>query len=111
MALLNLTNHREHPTHPAYMVFFFTNTDAADSFEILLAANAVFYERDREDEGQQRHLFAVRKVDFDLADRLNYQAIGQHRKKFIPNPVFRYGVLVFTLLMILIAIIGAMKAR
>lgn len=109
MALLNLTNHRDHPTNPAYVVFFYGNKDVADDFEILLAANGIHYERDQEDEGQQRHLFGVRKVDFKAADSLNYQAIGKHRSRFIPNTYFRNFVLIFTLLAIVLAIIGAIK--
>ncbi len=110
MAMVNLTNYRDHPTNPTYMVFFFHNKNAADSFEELLLINVVDFERAREDEGRERHLFGVKKTEFHKAEKLNYEAIGRHRQKFIGNRFLRIAVLFFTLVVLLLAIIGAYKA-
>lgn len=110
MSLVNLTNYRDHPTNPSYVVFFFHNKDAADSFEELLLINAVDFERAREDEGRERHLFGVRKSEFRMAEKLNYEAIGRHRQKFIGNRFLRMAVLFITFFVLLLAIIGAYKA-
>lgn len=92
------------------MVFFFQRDKVADSFEELLLINAVDFQRDREDAGQMRHLFGVRKTEFRKAEALNYQAMGKHRSPFIPNKIFRYFVLFFTLVILALAAIGAYRS-
>lgn len=110
MALLNLQNHRDHPSNPVYLVYFFSRQPAADYFEELLIKNNIHYERGLEDEGGGRHLFGVRKNDQYLVEKLNYEALGKHREKFIPNVYFRYFILFFTFLLLILAIIGALKS-
>jgi len=110
MSLVNLTNYRDHPSNPSYVVFFFHRKEVADSFEELLLINMIDFERAHDDAGHDRHLFGIRKMEFQAAERLNYQAIGKHRKGFIPNRFLRIFVLLFTLAVLIIAIIGAYLA-
>lgn len=110
MSLVNLTNYRDHPTNGSYVVFFFQRDEVADSFEEMLLINAVDFQRDREEEGQRRHLFGVRKTEFKKAEALNYQAMGRHRSPFIPNKIFRYFVLFFTLIILALAVLGALRS-
>lgn len=110
MSLVNLTNYRDHPSDPSYVVFFFHRKEVADAFEELLLINMIDFERAFDDDGYERHLFGVRKVEFTRAEKLNYQAIGRHRKGFIPNRYLKIFVLVFTLAVLLLALIGAYKA-
>ena len=110
MSLVNLTNYHDHPTNIAYVVFFFNTKEVADTFEDLLLINAVDFERDQEDGGMERHLFGIRKNEFELAERLNYDALGKHRKRFIPNWYLRMVILMFTLIVVALAVIGAIRA-
>lgn len=110
MSLVNLTNYRDHPTNPSYVVFFFNRKEVADTFEELLLINAIDFERAKEDEGRERHLFGVRKVEFSAAERLNYDALGRHRNRFIPQKFLRMAILMFTLFLLILALIGAYKA-
>lgn len=110
MSLLNLQNHRDHPTNPVYFVYFFSRQPAADYFEQLLIKNNIHYERDLEDEGGGRHLFGIKKNDQYLVEKLNYEALGRHREKFIPNKFIRLFILFFTSLLLILAIIGALKS-
>lgn len=110
MSLVNLTNYRDHPTNPSYMVFFFHRKEVADTFEELLLIHMVDFERAFEDEGRERHLFGVRKLEFRAAEKLNYEALGRHRNQFIPNRYLRIFVLLLTISLIMLALIGAYRA-
>ncbi len=110
MSLLNLTNYNDHPTNRAYVVFFFSRKEVADTFEELLLINAIDFVRDQEDEGVKRHLFGVLKTEFPKAEKLNYQALGKHRSRFIGNLYVRLAILVITLLMVAIAVTGALMS-
>jgi hypothetical protein len=110
MALLNLQNHREHPSNPLYFVYFFSKKASADYFEELLIRHNIHFERAVEEGGGERHLFGVKKIDQSRVEPLNYEALGRHREKFIPNAIFRYIILGVTLILLLLAIIGAIKS-
>jgi len=110
MALLNLQNHREHPSNPHYLVYFFSKKASADYFEELLISRNIHYERAIEEGGGERHLFGIKKIDESRVEKLNYEALGRHRDKFIPSAIFRYVILGVTLILLLLAIIGAIKS-
>lgn len=110
MSLVNLTNYRDHPSNRAYIVFFFNRKEVADTFEELLLINVVDFERAQEDEGRERHFFGIKKNEFPTAEKLNYQALGKHRRRFIPQLYLRLAILFFTLFVLALAIAGALQS-
>ena len=54
--LLQVTNHRDHPTNKAYKVFFFRKKEEADYFEILIAEKNIKFEKGSEETEKGKHL-------------------------------------------------------
>jgi len=109
--LLRITNHQDHPTNHAYKVFFFHNKNAANEFEKLLKQNNIPFEHDVEEaRGKQMFLFGVLKTNLDQVSKLNYLALGKHRKPLVSHPILKWVILIFGLLVILFAFIGYLKS-
>lgn len=106
----NLTNYRDHPESERHVVFFFMDTETADTFEHLLMENGHEYERDIEGsnsaENEGRHLFAVKRYRLDAIRSLNYTAIGMHRKPIINDPIIKWLVLIVFFTALAVAVIG-----
>lgn len=107
MALLNLTNFDDHPTEPTWMVFRFGDAELAAEFILGLDAAGIPYELD-DGEGPIR-LIGVKQRHREAAVRINYQVLGRHREPFIGNRVLRWGLLGFTLLLVLLGLLGALR--
>ncbi len=105
MPLLDITNYGDHPEEPNWLVFRYGEVDMANEMEVALAAASLEYERDN-NEGPP-YLIGVRKRDRDLAVRLNYTVLGRHRPRFISDNGLRWTILIVVLLMVLLAIAGA----
>ena len=105
--LLQVTNHRDHPTNKAYKVFFFRKREEADYFEKLILEKNIKYEKGSEDtEKGLLYLFGIRKTDLRTVIRLNYIAIGKYRNPIFSNPSVKYiliGFLIITTLFIIIS--------
>jgi len=105
--LLQVTNHRDHPTYKAYKVFFFRKREEADYFEKLILEKNIKYEKGSEEtEKGLLYLFGIRKTDLRTVIRLNYIAIGKYRNPIFSNPSVKYiliGFLIITTLFIIIS--------
>jgi hypothetical protein len=109
----NITNQIEHPTRQNYLVFHFKDEEKANAFEKALADAKLFYERgmQEEDDDSVRHLFGVRKSDVDEVEKINYTILGKGRAKLIKDKGARWFILGFGLLMIILAVIGAIMKK
>jgi hypothetical protein len=108
---LDFTNYREHPSNKAYTVFFFKTLEQGDFFETLLQQHKLWFERFNEDEldNNRKVLFAVKNSDLKAITKLNNLAIGKYRKPFIPNKLFAWAMIVFSTVVISLAILGYLK--
>ena len=105
--LLQVTNHKNHPTNVAYKVFYFKKQNPADIFEKLLLENKILFEKD----SQQTHkgiyyMFGIRKTDLVIVKKLNYLALGKTRKPFMQNIFFKYVIICIGLSFLLFSIIS-----
>jgi len=105
--LLQVTNHKNHPTNVAYKVFYYKKINQAEIFEKLLIENKIPFEKD----SQQTHkgnyyMFGIRKTDLAIVTKLNYLAIGKTRKPFMQNIVFKYIIISIGISLLLFSIIS-----
>jgi len=104
----NLTNYREHPENPRYVVFFFKDEIKANYFEQKLKENGFWFERDitkRKDESDL-HLFGVRKNDYEKVLQINFDTVGKFRGRSIPGKYTGLFVLIITFIFVTIGLIG-----
>lgn len=104
MALLNLTNFDDHPTDPVWMVFRFGDADMAREFLEGLEAAGIPYEADSDAMGPT--LVGVKQRHRDAAVRINYQVLGRHRRPFIGDGLIRWALLGFTIVLVVLALLG-----
>ena len=105
--LLQVTNHRDHPTNKAYKVFFFRSIEQANYFESLLQNENIKFEKDSEDtEKGELFLFGIRKSDLKIVSKLNLLTIGKYRKPIFPHPIIKYIVILFILIVTILIIIS-----
>ncbi|MCW5898922.1 MAG: hypothetical protein KIT10_06595 [Flavobacteriales bacterium] len=104
MALLNLTNFDDHPTDPHWLVFRFGDREMADEFMAGLREADIAFEADLDGD---MALVAVKQRHREAAIRIDYAVLGRHRQPFIGDGWLRWGLLAFTLLLVLLALVGA----
>tara|TARA_B100001939_G_C16864258_1_gene583312 strand:- start:296 stop:658 length:363 start_codon:yes stop_codon:yes gene_type:complete len=108
--LLQVTNHRDHPTNKAYKVFFFRKKEEADYFEILIAEKNIKFEKGSEEtEKGKLYLYGIRKTDLQTVIKLNYIAIGKYRNPIFSNPSVKYILFAFIVVMIIFIAISYYK--
>ncbi|MDG1475837.1 MAG: hypothetical protein P8Q14_01695 [Vicingaceae bacterium] len=105
--MLNILNYSDHPTRVGYTVYRFFEKERADYFEELLIKENVSFESSIEESGNTLYLFGIKKGDAKKAMNANYLVSAKFRNKIIPNTYFRWGVILFAITMITIAVIGA----
>ena len=105
--MLNLTNYSDHPTRIGYTVYRFFEKERAGYFEELLTKENVYFETSVEELDNTIYLFGVRKGDAKQVMNANYLVSARFRKKIIPNSYFRWGVLLFFIAVLTLAVIGA----
>ena len=105
--MLNILNYSDHPTRVGYTVYRFFEKERADYFEELLKKDNVSYESSIEESGNTLYLFGVKKGDSKKAMNANYLVSAKFRNKIIPNIYFRWGIILFAIVMISLAIIGS----
>lgn len=109
---LGLVNYVRHPENPKYIVFRFADPFRADSFEAELIKAAIWYEKGTEQRPAKSYvLFGIHSKDFAKAEKLNYRVEGQHKKPLIPFKGLRYGLLVFSAIVMFLALMGYCKAQ
>jgi hypothetical protein len=102
-----LVNIKDHPTNSKKRVFFFRENEHAAYFEELLKAEGFYYEKQIDVEGDQTIYFGVKSSDFEKVKKLNYLTLGHFRKPFIPDRGFRYLLIAISILILGLAISGA----
>jgi hypothetical protein len=102
-----LINFQDHPTNTGKKVFFFKDRHQALHFENLLLEKKIVFEKQIDTEGDQTIYFGVKISDFKETKQLNYLTLGHFRKPFIPDRFARVLLIVFSLLVIALAIAGA----
>lgn len=105
---LRLTNFEDHPTDHRYMVFRFPTSQMAGEFMDGLTMKAIPFEAD--DSGGPPFLIGVKKQFRERAVEVDYIVLGRHRQPFISDPVFRWFILIFVALAIIL-LIGGMLNR
>ena len=105
--LLQVTNHRDHPTNKAYKVFFFRKKEEADYFESLILKKNIKYEKGSEDSDKGKlYLYGIRKTDLRLVIKLNYIAIGEYRTPIFPNTTVKYVLIGFLIVIAILIFIS-----
>ena len=102
--MFDITNYSDHPTRIGYTIFKFRNKQRAEYFKQLLTESNIWFESSNED---NITFFGVKKGDFKKAMNANYLVSAKFRNKIIPNTYFRWGILIFSMIILLLAIIGA----
>jgi hypothetical protein len=104
--MMRWTNYFVHPGDNRYYVFSFKKKGEADDFAKRIAGEAFEAERHEED-GQW--LFAINRKHFKRALRANHLVNAATRSPMIPVRGLRWGLLIFTASMILLAVAGALS--
>jgi len=103
---LKIRNYNIHPSNKSYWVFFFSDEQMAKLFKELLHKEKIEFEEHSSEDLVKRRLFGIHKRDMKIALELNNIAIGTYRQPFIPDPVFRYFLIILTISLIALAIYG-----
>ena len=106
MAKLRYRNFEIHERQRSYIVFYFYARDPADYFESLLIEHEIPYERGLGQDLVRRHLIGVHQNHQLRAKELNENTGDFFRKPFMGSALLRNVVLIFTLTLIIIALIG-----
>ncbi|PCI97450.1 MAG: hypothetical protein COB15_07750 [Flavobacteriales bacterium] len=105
--MFNITNYSDHPTRIGYTVYRFFEKERADYFEELLKKDGLYFESSIEEHENTLYLYGVRKGDSKKTMNANYLVSAKFRNKIIPNIYLRWGVIIFFIAALAIAIIGA----
>ena len=111
MDRFSYVNISDHPTNRNKKVFYFKNHLHANYFENLLIEEKLWYEKQIDEEGDQKIYFGVKKQDYKAAMKLNYLTMGQYRKPFIPDAFFRYLLISISLIILGLAVTGALLSN
>ena len=104
---LGLVNYVQHPTNSKYIVFRFADIDRAADFEKALTASEIWFEKNQE-QGRTRvfYLFGVHRRDFKTVQSINFAVEGKHRSFIIKNTYIRWGLILFSLSLTVLALVG-----
>jgi hypothetical protein len=112
------TNYFTHPGDNRYHVFAFSEDEHADAFQKRLNEAGIEHERHLElldnqpgRSDRSEWLFGVHRQYFKQALEANHLVHAQYRDKFIPSAGLRWGMLIGTLAVILLALAGAWTQR
>jgi hypothetical protein len=109
---LGLVNYVQHPSNPNYIVYRFPDPERAASFESELNRLGIWFEKDEEQTKSRTYtLFGVHKKDYKQVTKLNIQVEGKHKKPLIPHKGFRYFIVAFGMIAIILAVIGSCKQQ
>tara|TARA_R110002072_G_scaffold301400_2_gene481054 strand:+ start:14412 stop:14834 length:423 start_codon:yes stop_codon:yes gene_type:complete len=109
---LGLVNYVQHPSNPNYIVYRFADINRANSFEMELKNQKIWFERNSEQKrSKEYYLFGIHKRDYNKTEKINYLVEAKHKKPFIPTRFLRYFLLLFSAVVMLLAIIGYCKQQ
>ncbi len=106
MAGIEYKNFETHHRQRSFVVFYFYAKDPADYFEALLIENDIPYERGTGKDLLRRHLIGIHKSHLAKAEELNNETGNFFRKPFLGNRQTKNGVLIFTLVVLILALVG-----
>ena len=96
-------NHHTHPGDNRYHVFVFRAEQEARRFAEFCAEKNIPFERHEEGE---EVWFGIAKTYFSEALRANHLVAAEFRSPFIPDRGWRWGLLMFTLAVVGLALVG-----
>lgn len=109
---LGLVNYIKHPDNPNYIVYRFADDARANAFEEELIAQKIWYEKGDEMKRTRKfYLYGVHKNDFSAVQQINYMVEGRFKKPFIPFAVFRWGLILFSVSVVVLATLGYCEAQ
>lgn len=109
---LGLVNYTRHPENSSYVVYRFADKNRAKSFEEALKEKNIQFESDTLEKKQVTYyLFGIHKNDFKVTEKINFAVEAKHRKPFIPFAGFRWFLLFFSTVVMLLAILGYCRAQ
>jgi|GEM_PF-1948661 len=103
---IKYANFEPHHKQRNYTVFYFYAKDHADYFEALLLENEIPFERGSGQDMVRRHLIGVHRSHQEKAENLNDQVGNYYRKPFLGTNRFRNFVLIFTFIVLTLALMG-----
>jgi len=104
---LGLVNYVQHPSNPQYIVYRFADKNRADSFKVELIHQKIWFEESTEPKRSKEYtLFGVHKGDFKKTESINYRVEAKHKKPFIPFKILRYSLMLFSGVVLTLAIMG-----
>ncbi len=103
---LRYRNYELHERQRRFTVFYFYNKATADYFESCLIERDIPYERGSGPDLVKRHLIGVHEKFLGQAVDLNEESMNMYRRPFLGNITFRNVLLIFTFLVLLLALIG-----
>jgi hypothetical protein len=103
---IHYRNFESHQKQRNYTVFYFYAKDHADYFESLLLENEIPFERGQGQDMVRRHLIGVHRTYQERAEELNNEVGNYYRKPFLGTNRLRNFVLLFTLVVIIVALVG-----
>ena len=109
---LGLVNFTRHPENKNYVVFRFSDSDRAESFEKELELAKIWFEKGEEERKIKTFiLFGVHKNDYKLAGKINFLVEAKHKKPLIPFKSLRYAVFLLSFIALTLALIGYWDAQ
>ncbi len=109
---LGLVNYAKHPENSEYVVYRFADENRANSFEEALNEKSIQFEKGMHDKKQVTYyLFGVHKNYYKVTEKINFSVEAKHRKPFIPFAAFRWFLLIFSAIVMLLAILGYCNAQ
>lgn len=109
---LGLVNFVKHPSNPEYIIFRFADPKRAESFELALTEEKIWFEKGSE-KGRIKTfiLYGVHKSDFEASQRINFDVEARHKKPFIPHFGLRFLILALSTIFMTLAIVGYCKQQ
>ncbi len=99
-------NFEPHERQRSYLVFYFHAKEVADYFESCLIEQELPYERGEGRDFIKKHLFGIHLKHKEKAVEINDHTNEFFRKPFLGDDRIKYGVLIFTALIIAMALVG-----
>jgi hypothetical protein len=99
-------NFETHHSQRSFTVFYFHARETADYFESCLIEKDIEYERGTGKDLIRRHLFGVHISVLDEVKEINNHTNEFFRKPFLGDLRMRNFVLIFTLIVLILAVVG-----
>lgn len=110
--MFNITNYNDHPTRKTYTVFHFHHKERADYFEELLKQSNIWFESDlHQDSNRTTYYYGIKNSDLKKVEKINYLVSAKYRKSLISNKFVSVFLYIFSLVIIILIIIGYLNSK